>query len=640
MEDEEADALLRYAAEHGRKTYQYKSTWKTAPEETEAIRRRALAPAAECMERAKGADAAELAQIILEYLEMLEVEKDLALEAEMLRDLHMIPEAQFAKQIYEKTVVIIEQAKRFAHGIPAKDLRAMLETGFINTEIAVVPQLREQVTVGDITHSIFPQKKLILVLGANDGVLISKVDGGLFSEREVEELNKDGFFPGYISVQDQRLFLRRAFTSSDKLVISYNTDDGPAAMAIHRLHRLFPALKERNGRTLRTLEGLLPRAAAELRSAADGRKTDRDACMTVAGSERGRGSLEKLVEEALGENRPVKIGEETARQIYERTSNNVSRIETFYACPYQQFLKYGLRPVETREYEEGAPEAGSYVHDLIDTVTKCLAERGFEGLTDEELMQYIEEAAAAVHEEHNRGIFSESLRYAHIEEYLKEEVFHAMAAVRDQLMGTGIVIDGTEREFGRRTALELQTEYGTVNLRGKIDRIDLLEKDGKRMVRVVDYKTGNSSYALPESEIRRGTSLQLITYLIAVLSLYENAVPAGANYMKVRLNHAKSEEERRDTYCLTGIITDEGKKQMNGNGCFKERARTMEQQDLEELMDHVRNLLGGASAKIAKGENALEPVDEKVCEYCDYKGICRFDTGYAGNCYREAQKEE
>ena len=79
---------------------------------------------------------------------------------------------------------------------------------------------------------------------------------------------------------------------------------------------------------------------------------------------------------------------------------------------------------------------------------------------------------------------------------------------------------------------------------------------------------------------------------------------------------------------------------MNGNGCFKERARTISVEDLEDLMIHVKNLLGSASQKIAKGENALEPVDAKVCEYCDYKGICRFDEGYAGNCYREAQKEE
>ena len=63
-----------------------------------------------------------------------------------------------------------------------------------------------------------------------------------------------------------------------------------------------------------------------------------------------------------------------------------------------------------------------------------------------------------------------------------------------------------------------------------IDRIDLLEQDGKRMVRVVDYKTGTPPDLPNARNIGRGTTLQLITYLIAVLSIYENAVPAGANH--------------------------------------------------------------------------------------------------------------
>lgn len=183
--------------------------------------------------------------------------------------------------------------------------------------------------------------------------------------------------------------------------------------------------------------------------------------------------------------------------------------------------------------------------------------------------------------------------------------------------------------------LEIATPYGNVSLRGKIDRIDLLEQGERRMVRVVDYKTGGGSYALPEDEIRRGTSLQLITYLIAVLSLYENAIPAGANYMKVRLENSESAEDRNQTYCLTGIITEDGKRDMNGNGCFKDRAKTYSTEILEELMSEVKNLIGNAAECIRKGGNALTPVDEKACEHCSYRGICRFDEAYVGNCYRE-----
>ncbi|MBR4079002.1 MAG: PD-(D/E)XK nuclease family protein, partial [Christensenellaceae bacterium] len=547
IDDEQGDELLRYAAEHGKKPGAYRNQWKTAPTGIEEIRRRATEALLDVHAKAQDADAAEFAVLLAEYIELIGIKEDIALEEEMLRDLGRNAEAQFAGQVYERMMHILSQAQSFAHGIPKRDLRAMLETGFRNTEIAVVPQSREQVSIGDITHSIFPQKKLMIILGANDGVLTSRMDGGLFSEREVEELSKDGFFPGYISIRDQRLFLRRAFTSSDRLEIIYNMEDGPEAMAIHRLKRIFPRLSEQSGKTLRTVPGLLNDAVRELRLAAEGRPSEYAAVSQLIADEEGRDRLAHLVSAAAGGNTAKPLTEETAKRIYENTSNNVSRIEMFYRCPYKQFIEYGLKPQIARDFEEDALNAGIYVHTLIETVSKKLSKRGLADLGDAEIRSYIDTAAEAMHDTHNRGIFSESMRFSHIEQYLKEEVFYALSAIRDQLVGTGIAIDGTEREFGGKNLLEIDTPAGKVQLKGKIDRIDLLEQDGKRMVRVVDYKTGTPD---PPSmrNIERGTTLQLITYLIAVLSIYENAVPAGANYMKVRLGYHKNEEELKKNY--------------------------------------------------------------------------------------------
>jgi len=640
IDDEEGDALLRYAAEHGKKPGSYRNAWKTAPTEIEEIRNRALGTLLSLQEAAKKADAAELAVLLAEYIEKSGIEEDLALEEEMLRDLGMNAEAQFASQIYQGALHILMQAQIFARGLPRRDLRAMLETGFTNTEIAVVPQCREQVNIGDITHSIFPQKKLMIILGANDGVLTSRMDGGLFSEREVEELNKDGFFPGYISIQDQRLFLRRAFTSSERLEIVYNMEDGPEAMAVHRMKRIFPKLREQSGKVLHTAEGLLKEAARELRLAADGKPTDFSAAAMITSDEKGREQLTRLVSEAARGNAAKSVSQEIAKRIYENTSNNVSRIETFYKCPYKQFIAYGLRPEKPRDFEEDALNAGSYVHSLIESVSRKISERGFAGLGDDEIRAYVDQEAALLHEEHNRGIFSESERFSHIESYLKEEAFYAMAAVRDQLEGTGISIDGTEREFGGKSLLEIDTPAGKVELKGKIDRIDLLEENGRRMVRVVDYKTGAAVDAPNLKNISRGTTLQLITYLIAVLSIYQNAVPAGANYMKVRLGYHKNQDELKKNYYLSGIITEEGKTKMAGNGCISPAVRgVLSQEELEELIDTAKQRIGEAVCRIADGENTLQPLDKTACEFCDYGAICCFDEGYAGNCYREDQTE-
>ena len=78
-----------------------------------------------------------------------------------------------------------------------------------------------------------------------------------------------------------------------------------------------------------------------------------------------------------------------------------------------------------------------------------------------------------------------------------------------------------------------------VVVRGKVDRVDGLQKDGATYLRVVDYKTGKKR--IDYAELYRGIGLQMLLYLFALLKngkgrYGDRLLPAGVVYAPVRLD--------------------------------------------------------------------------------------------------------
>ena len=73
-----------------------------------------------------------------------------------------------------------------------------------------------------------------------------------------------------------------------------------------------------------------------------------------------------------------------------------------------------------------------------------------------------------------------------------------------------------------------------VSINGKVDRVDLFDRDGVQYLRVVDYKTGKKEFKL--SDVIYGVNMQMLIYLA---TLSENAearyggklAPAGILYV-------------------------------------------------------------------------------------------------------------
>ncbi len=139
--------------------------------------------------------------------------------------------------------------------------------------------------------------------------------------------------------------------------------------------------------------------------------------------------------------------------------------------------------------------------------------------------------------------------------------------------------------------LELSTPYGTVGMRGRIDRID--QAANGTMVDIIDYKSG-AGYTNPRREIEKGQSLQMPVYLLAVHKLLLNENPASsiqATYYYLASARFTAGIERHD----------------------------FEQTKLQELSlgQTISNIFGGIR------QGYFPPIADSCPGYCDYRELCR-----------------
>src|SRR5690606_27296107 len=137
-------------------------------------------------------------------------------------------------------------------------------------------------------------------------------------------------------------------------------------------------------------------------------------------------------------------------------------------------------------------------------------------------------------------ILQSSYRYAFIANKLKQIVGRASAVLSEQARRGEFVPVGLELEFGRNSRippLTFQLEDGDhIELRGRIDRVDVAYDDRGAYLRIIDYKSSQTDLNL--ADVYYGLSLQMLTYLNVVITYAETmigqaALPAGVLYFHV-----------------------------------------------------------------------------------------------------------
>ncbi|MBQ4288505.1 MAG: PD-(D/E)XK nuclease family protein [Clostridia bacterium] len=650
----ETDRFIRFVLERGYRGYRFMKEF-TDPDaqEFENFRHEVFDPV---LDLRKDVEKGEISSKLLKFCHDMKIPVKIAELETKAREDRLEEEARFLAQVWPATEEIIRSSK-LIEDIDIKEYAEAVSVGMESKDISVIPPTTDEVQIGDAIQSIWSGKKILFVMGVNEGVLPKPLDRGeIFSDFEVDSIKKGRHvFPESTLFQDQKAFLRKNLSITKRLHLSYVTENMEESFLIDRVKRLFPDLQENRAKDpeIYHRRASLPALARELREYRDYREDL--TTVTALYIEKDRKAYDRVMDRIENDRDVAVIDERYAKLLYGEPKASVSGIQDYYTCPYRHFISSGIKPDEIKELNEDAADVGTYIHGIMEGFTTYIENEGvrWDALSDSEIDRRIDIIAADLRKKHNNSIFEEK-RFEFSEKRLREEAKYAAKAVKRQLEGTSAKVVAGEKRFGKGT-LRIDTKYGPLIVQGIIDRVDESESDaGNEYIRIVDYKTGGKDFRL--SEVYYGIGIQLIVYLMAAISYYREhgreVRGAGGFYFSIKmpyLDETVDDEARLKSYRMSGyllssedalrsldsgdrkaismnvsasdLVFDEDKGSVKGNNCFTEG-------ELADVFSYVKRLLVDATEEIYSGTIRKKPLVLKnydPCRYCDYSSVCMVD---------------
>ncbi len=574
------------------------------------------------------------------------------------------------KKIYEAIIDLFEKYADLLgdEEMDIKEFKEILEAGIMSLKLSSIPMGRDQVILGDIDRSRLEHIKVLFFLGVNEGIIPKASTGNMcLTDKEREFLEKCDIELA-MSVRD-RIFVQRFYLymvlckPSEQLYVSYSNYDmsgkklNPSYL-VGTLERLFTdgslrAMEEDYKDDLMSRDQAMTHLIKAMSDRGELSQEDRALVSYFAHDPEFKDRLCELVKarETCGPNEVIST--ELLRKLYsDKIKLSVSRLETFAACPMKHYLEYGIK-VSEREMGGFSPiDRGTIYHGVLENYGRELSERGFDYKTvpDDIREELVTELVLKLSADKAPYTLYENKRT----EYQINRMIRVMKrttwALNRQLKESSFEPSLFEKTFYIRNeegeGIELSNGF-TMELKGKIDRIDL-DKEGGRY-RVIDYKSKAKDFML--GGILDGTALQLLTYLdgaeeILKKSYEENDFYCeGALYFGMRdpLLPGKlgaeneggqlSEDELvslRDRDLLTELnykgIGDSVENYMKGHiEVSHDTLETLRQRNRDKILELGNEMVSG---RVFAREHKSGSFSE--CEYCDYSALCGIDKNIDG----------
>ena len=598
-------------------------------------------------------------------------------------------------EVFDQLVEILDDKS-----ISLKDYIKVLESGLSNFELGLIPPTMDQVLVGNLERSKSQDIKALFIVGVNDGLIPSGFsDGGILLDDEKTIIKQSGIelYSDYnTKVQEEKLSLYQALTKpTDHLFISYALGDkeGKAlrpSIYIDRLRKVFKLeIKSDLIKTKDNSLNLISRPHSSfkyltenLREKLDGHNIEDewwDVYDWYYKNEEWQENLKLIIDGLFHHNQEEDIGSNYAKKLYNIPfKSSISSLETFAKCPFSYFIKKGLKPKERKEYSVNMPDIGTLFHNSIEDFSKELKKEklNWNEITRVESDQLAEKVLKNMMGEFQNGILLSTHRYKYLTTKLERVSKRALWVLTEHLSEGKFEPLKHELSFGDKEdgipPIIIDLPDGEkVILEGRIDRVDIFTENGTSYLKVIDYKSGNQKFEL--SDLYYGLQIQLVVYLDAVISnssklIKTESYPAGAFYFKIDdpiVNSVEKDKESIEksihkTLKMNGLVVNDikviealdtnlkdGPKSniipvdIKKDGSPSANSSVYENDELNSLISHTRNLIADISTEILKGKIKIEPIknDKKIpCEYCELSAICQFDTSFEDNKYRVLKK--
>lgn len=577
----------------------------------------------------------------------------------------------------------------------------LLHTGFEHTHYHLAPSTLDQVTVTGMDAVRFSPKKVTFAIGLAQGVLPRMVEeSGLLTDEERMVLSAEldsGRFLNPTSLErgqvEPFIFYKVLTSATDELYLSVSGSRSGESLKpssyVERLWRQFDCEKvdgaKRAKERVERGEFVTPYElfTVLLTQMRQYKLTPAEAIPALwlvlphllKQDSDWAETYHTLVDSVFKLNTAKPLPPELAAALYgNQLYLSTSQVEAYYKDPFSHFLQYGLRLQERREFELTPAGAGDYFHEAFDQFIKLMQERqlSLKEADDAVIEALLGEIFTKMTTDARFTILQSSPRMRFVESLLQDTLKKTLQAALLQLKELQVTPWKTEVQFGTHTDHPIEIPLGETQqlyLRGKIDRIDLLETPDHITMGIVDYKSSSQSFNI--NRLEAGIQLQLLTYMMIAKDLVEQerdlpVIPYAGLYMHVHQPRFQSADIKdldqwaqkwQYDYRFKGLLTDDWNilQQVEPNytqgsslylpfgrtksgGYNQKQSTVIAPEDLEFLMEYAFRQIVLAGERILQGDTTLAPYDE-LKEFADsvtgkFSAISGFDATNPENRYR------
>ncbi|MCD7804733.1 MAG: exodeoxyribonuclease V subunit gamma [Oscillospiraceae bacterium] len=566
-----------------------------------------------------------------------------------------------------------------------KEFGELLKLSLSDSGISNPPQKLSCVVISDLSRSVITSPKVAFTMGTNDGIFPNdSKKTGIFSGRDAELLEREGL---RFEVSDNRRLSGGRFDCfsvltcpSELQIISYTVSDTtgrhlrPSITVTRAIKRL--GIEPVKADSL-PLSFYCSAPEAAFYRYCVGESEDESALEAV------RESLQTLPE---FENRLTRLGSSgnkqghrlsptVAKSVFASHDINVtaSRIDTYNHCPFSYFIRYGLgiEPVEPMTVNPA--NRGSVMHFVFENILERFGNR-FDAATDDEIKSAVDELLEIYESENLGGDFGKNYKFKADYDRLASACCEILFNIREEYQVSRFRPVRFEYDLSREngeSVLSIPINSNLkINIRGIVDRIDAYEsEDGKKYIRVVDYKTGSKAFRF--EDIYNGLNLQLLLYMVALTEgtdeSFRNCTPAGIFYMKAGFLECEDDysplsddaenrlKRRAEQLKRSGLILEnaEAVAAMDENisgkyvpvkkkrdGTYTKQSSVISEESFKLLRDFAKNktvqfgndLLNGKIDAVPAGPDSIHV----RCSNCGYQSVC----ARAGYIYKPVTAED
>lgn len=630
----------------------------------------------------------EICKAIYEFLVEIDAFSRIDNWIENFEDLGLESKVKEYTQVEQIVVDILDQLVDVMgeEEIEPYEFFKILNSGFKNEEIGVIPAALDQVNIGDVARIKGRDVKVLYIVGINDGVLpMTKKDEGILSDKDRESLDKLGIQLASTTrnkVFEEQFLLYTALTiSSDYLLLSYPMADFEGkslrpSVVIPRIKKILPCLEEQSSiYDLDSINDNLSKVISPIPTFNELILTFRrnfekedieeywsEVYRWFKADDRYNTKVDNIFKALSYSNLGNEVNKNKLRELYQNDNGNlvfsVSRLEKYAECPFSYFVQYGLKAKNRKLYEFTPPDLGSFVHDILDLFTNKVKHDGilWSDLNSEKCNKIVSKLIDNKLEEDTNSILNSTKRFKYLSNRFKRVITRSVSTIAKQIGKGEFEVFKTEFNFGNTNNGEAITldlsDNEKIYLKGRIDRIDKLDIDGNTYIRIVDYKTGAKKFDL--NELYYGVQMQLLVYLDALIKnseyiLKNQAIPGAVLYFKIddpiikgkkNLTTEEVEEEVLKALKMKGLVLKDAKvvkamdKDIQGyslvipaafksNNDFKANSDVATEEEFNLLREYVNKKMVSLSEEMLSGKIKIEPTKHSNHKQCDY---CDFSS--------------